>query len=112
MEGKVIKHDSGATSSELNEDWNDLPFAGLVAAARRFYFGRQKHGRFKWKRGNSEFAEMRLSHALRHAALFAETRKQEDLDALLCNFMMVAWYRMYKGYLIEERNSIQHSEKK
>ncbi len=99
MEGDIIKPgNSGATSTKLDEDWNDLPFSALQAAARRFNFGRMKHGRFNWKKGDEEFAEVRLSHMLRHAHLFAEEKHIEDLDALLCNAMMLAWY-VDKGIL-------------
>ena len=103
MEGKIIRPTkSKATSTTLNEDWNDLPFTALQAAARRFNHGRLKHGRGNWQKGDEEFAEVRLSHALRHCALFAEFRRQEDLDALLCNFFMIAWYRV-KGFLKERK---------
>jgi len=103
MEGEIVKSATcGATSTKLEEDWNDLPFAGLQAAARRFFLGRAKHGRFNWQKGDADFAEVRLSHAIRHVHLFAESRKLEDLDATLCNLMMIAWY-VQKGIMeIEE----------
>jgi hypothetical protein len=82
-----------ATSSKIDLDFHDLPYAGLEAAARRFAYGRKKHGRFNWKQGDSVFAEERLKHAINHAVLFMEERNQDDLDAVLCNFMMIAWYK-------------------
>jgi Domain of unknown function (DUF5664) len=102
MEGQIVKPTkSDATSTELNEDWNDLPFAALQAAARRFNLGRMKHGRFNWQYGDEEFAEVRFSHMLRHAFLFQQNRRQEDLDALLCNAMMIAWYKE-RGFFKEK----------
>lgn len=92
MEGKLVKHKSGATSTEIDLDFHDLPYAGLVSAARRFALGHKKHGRFNWKKGDNEFVEERLKHAMNHAARFCEYRLIEDLDAVLCNFMMIAWY--------------------
>src|ERR1700687_2107157 len=94
MEGKIVKPSkSDATSTQLENDFHDLPYAGLLAAARRFGLGHYKHGRFNWKKGDMEFAEERLKHAMNHAARFCEYRLQEDLDAVLCNFMMIAWYK-------------------
>lgn len=89
----AVKHPCGATSSKLAENFDDLPYAGVVAAARRFAFGRQRHGKDNWKKGNAAFAEERLNHMLRHALLFSEFRQQEDLDAVLCNAMMLAEYK-------------------
>ncbi len=83
---------AGATSSKLELDFHDLPYAGLASAARRFFYGRKRHGRFNWRKGNSRFAEERLNHAFNHLALFCEERQQADLDAALCNLMMVAHY--------------------
>lgn len=91
----------GATSSELEYDFHDLPFAGVMAAARRFAMGRPRHGRFNWKKGNAEFAEARLNHMMKHAALFSEYRKQDDLDAVICNGMMLAHF-MYTGVMSQQ----------
>jgi hypothetical protein len=86
---------NGATSSKLDIDFHDLPYDGLVAAARRFAYGRARHGRFNWTKGNKDFAEERLKHAVNHLMLFCEERQQDDLDAVLCNLMMIAWYRAH-----------------
>lgn len=82
-----------ATSSKLDIDFHDLPYAGLEAAARRFAYGRIRHGRFNWKKGDAIFAEERLKHLVNHLMLFCEERQQEDLDAVICNAMMIAWYK-------------------
>ena len=101
MEGKIVKPTkSKATSTLLMEDWHDLPFAALQAAARRFNLGRSKHGRFNWKQGDAAFVEERIKHLVRHVMLFAETRQQDDYDALICNAMMVGWF-MLKGIMSE-----------
>lgn len=100
MDGPIIKHASGATATQLEESWNLIPFSGLRAAARRFYVGEQRHGARNWEQGDDAFAEERLKHMFRHAALFVEYRKQEDLDALICNAMMVAKFKEL-GFLRE-----------
>lgn len=84
---------TNATSSKLDLDMHDLPYAGLVAAARRFAYGRVRHGRFNWTKGDAVFAEERLKHLCHHLALFCAERQQEDLDAVICNAMMIAWYK-------------------
>jgi hypothetical protein len=84
-----------ATSSKLDYDFHDLPYAALEAAARRFAYGRKRHGRFNWKKGDSAFVEERLKHLANHLALFMEERQQDDLDAVLCNAMMIAWYNQH-----------------
>lgn len=90
-----------ATSSELNYDFHDLPYAGLLAAARRFHLGHYKHGRFNWTKGDGAFAEERLKHLAAHLAKFITYRSQEDLDAILCNAMMIADFD-YRGVLSHE----------
>lgn len=82
-----------ATSSKLEADFHDLPYAGLLAGARRFAYGRKRHGRFNWKQGDKEFAEERIKHLVNHVMLFAEFRQEADLDALICNAMMIAWFK-------------------
>lgn len=89
---------SKATSSKLDVDLHDLPYAGLIAAGRRFAYGRIRHGRFNWKQGDAIFAEERLKHLANHLALFNEERQQVDLDAVICNAMMIAWF-MERGIL-------------
>lgn len=89
---------AGATSSELNFDYHDLPFPALLATARRFFLGHYKHGRFNWKKGDSQFAEERMKHLAAHTFKFLSYRQQEDLDALLCNAMMIADFA-YRGVL-------------
>lgn len=89
---------NGATSSKLELDMHDLPYAALRSAAHRFNYGRKRHGRFNWKQGDTKFAEERLKHLVNHMMIFCEERTQEDLDAILCNAMMIAWY-MDKGIL-------------
>lgn len=81
---------SKATSSKIDMNFHDLPYAGIVAAARRFFYGQHRHGRFNWTKGDKVFAEERIKHLINHIHLFNEERKQEDLDAIVCNSMMVA----------------------
>jgi hypothetical protein len=105
MDGKIVKSKSGATSTELNYDFHDLPYAGLLAAARRFHLGHYKHGRFNWTKGDSQFAEERLKHLAAHTALYIEFRKQEDLDAIICNSMMLADFQI-RGVLCKEPRKV------
>lgn len=88
----VVDSKTGATSSKMDFDMHDLPYAALRMTGERFAYGRKRHGRFNWKQGGPEFAEERLKHLVNHVALFCEERKLEDLQALLCNAMMAAWY--------------------
>ena len=100
MEGEVVVSKSGATSTKLEERWDLIPFAALAAMARRFWLGSIKHAPRNWEKGDEEFAEVRLAHCFRHMALFAEHRRQEDLDAVLCNAAMIAFWKE-KGFLQE-----------
>jgi hypothetical protein len=86
-------YENGATASKLDERFDLIPFAGLEYAARRFALGAKKHGSRNWESGDRGFAEARLNHLLRHAAAFAETRQTEDLEAIICNGMMLAKFR-------------------
>ena len=88
-ENLIVVGNTGATSSELNFDFHDLPYAGLLYPARRFHLGHYKHGRFNWTKGDRQFAEERLKHLMAHTSRFMTYRNLEDLDALLCNAMMI-----------------------
>ena len=88
----VADKKTGATSSKMDFDMHDLPYEGLRMAATRFAYGRTRHGRFNWRRGEKEFAEERLKHLVNHMMLFCAERQKEDLEAVLCNAMMIAWY--------------------
>lgn len=105
MEGEVVKSASGATSTKLEESWALIPFAALQAMARRFWVGEQKHAPRNWEKAieakDDKFAELRLSHCYRHMALFAEFRRQEDIDAVLCNAAMLAHFKA--NGMLEER---------
>lgn len=83
---------TNATSSKMEGNFHDLPYSGVAAAARRFLFGASRHGRFNWQQGDKDFAEARLNHLVEHTLHFAEFRTQADLDAIICNAMMVAWF--------------------
>jgi len=100
MDGPIVKSASGATSTKLEESWHLIPFAALSAMARRFFEGSQKHAPRNWEKGDAEFAEIRLAHCFRHMARYAEYRKQEDLDAVLANAAMLAYFAA-KGLLPE-----------
>jgi len=90
----------GAQSTKLDERFDLVPFEGIRAAARRFALGAAKYAARQWEGGDESFAEERINHLVRHTLLFAEHRRQEDLDALLCNGMMMAFFKS-KGMLAE-----------
>ena len=104
MDGDIVKSKSGATSTKLEEDYNLIPFAAIRAMARRFWVGAQKHAPRNWEKAiehkDDEFAEARLKHLYRHVALFAEFRRQEDLDAIMCNGAMLCHFKEH-GLLAE-----------
>jgi hypothetical protein len=82
----------GATSSKFDVDLHDIPYEAMMAIGRRFAYGRKRHGRFNWRRGDKKFAEERLKHLINHAMLFCHERRQDDLDALMCNGAMICWF--------------------
>ena len=101
MEGELVISSSGATSTKLEEAWHLIPFAAVCAMARRFWLGSQKHAPRNWEKGDEAFAEIRIAHCYRHMALFAEHHRQEDLDAVLCNAAMLAYWK--ERGMLEER---------
>jgi Domain of unknown function (DUF5664) len=109
MEGELVVSSSGATSTKLEEAWHLIPFAAVAAMARRFWLGSQKHAPRNWEKAieakDSNFAELRLAHLYRHVALFAEYRRQEDLDAIMCNGAMLCHFKEHG--LLPERPVIQ-----
>lgn len=96
-------HDGGATSSYLGEVRFDLvPSAGIVAAARRAAFGAKRHGEWNWRKSvTRDFAIERLNHLNKHLLEFNEFFRQEDLDAIIFNAMMIAEFKK-SGVLPEE----------
>lgn len=107
MDGEVVKSKSGATSTKLEESYHLIPFAAIRAMARRFWVGAQKHAPRNWElaieKKDVAFAELRLAHLYRHVALFAEFRRQEDLDAIMCNGAMLCHFKEHG--LLPERNT-------
>ena len=93
MDGKVVKSKSGATSTALDDRYDLIPYAAIRAIARRFGVGAKKHAPRNWELGDQEFAETRLNHCMRHMARFVEYRQMEDLDAVLCNASMLAYWK-------------------
>lgn len=91
----------GVKSSKLDERFDLVPFAGIRDAARRFALGAKKYAPRMWERGNADLAEDRMNHMVRHCLLFSQYRRQEDLDAFLCNGMMMSFFKD-KGFLPEK----------
>ena len=90
----------GAQTSKLSGRFDLLPFDGLLAAARRFEYGATKYAEWQWAAATDEkFAEDRVNHLVRHCILFAQYRRREDLEALLCNGMMAAFFKNQNNWL-------------
>lgn len=112
MEGDVTRSQSGAQSTKLEECWELIPFAALQAMARRFWIGALKHAPRNWEKAiesrDEDFAEVRLKHCFRHMSLFAEFRRQEDLDAVLCNAAMLAHFKSHG--MLGERGAVHREQ--
>lgn len=107
-EGEIVTSKSGATSTKLEEFYHLIPFAAVRAMAKRFWVGATKHAPRNWEKAIEQkdvlFAETRLDHLYRHVALFAEFRRQEDLDAIMCNGAMLCHFKEHG--LLPERDVI------
>jgi hypothetical protein len=88
-----ITHPSGATSSRIDERYDLIPYAAMEAMARRFALGAKKHGADNYKKGDADYARERLNHLWKHLALFSETGKAEDLDAIICNAAILCFFK-------------------
>ena len=88
-----VAYEGGATRSPMKERFDLIPHSGLQAIARRFAYGAERHGDRNWESGGAEFAETTINHLMKHVALFSQHRRQEDLDALLCNGVMLAEFK-------------------
>lgn len=99
MEGEIVKSASGAQQTQLDNRFDLIPFAAVESIARRFAIGAKKYAARNWELAISNedepFAEARINHMMRHAALFAEFHRQEDLDAVGCNFAMLAHFKSH-----------------
>lgn len=101
VEYERVSYEGGATRSPVSERYDLIPFAGMQACARRFAYGAVRHGDRNWESGGEEFAEATVNHLLKHAGKFSQYRKQDDLDAIICNAMMLAHFKT-KGFLPEK----------
>jgi len=88
-----VTYGGGATSTKLEERFDLIPYEAEEAMARRFGVGVLRHGERNWESGDEEFAKARLNHLRKHLALFCDTRKTEDLDAVICNAAMLCRFR-------------------
>lgn len=101
----------GIKSTHIPERFDLVPFEGVRSAARRFAYGAKKYAERNWESANESGAKDRLNHLVRHCILFAQFRRWEDLDALLCNGMMMAYYKE-KGLLEQIDYDVPVKDKK
>lgn len=96
---------SGAESSRKAKDYGLCPTEAIEAIVDRFQYGIDVHGekwRGNWKTGKDdpEFVRERIDHAYEHIQAiltgYHVQRKRpasyEDVEAVLCNMAMVAWW--------------------
>lgn len=78
-----------------------LPFVFLRRIAKRFDLGKEKHGKFNYRKGleDKEFVLDRLNHAFQHlkfaidAIENSEATKDDDLAAVGVNIAMAMEYQ-------------------
>jgi hypothetical protein len=85
--------ESGTKSSRVLPPLHLLPRAALNLLAERFRVGAIMRGE-EWshRKGvdDEAFFKDRINHMIDHALLYAESRKDEDLGAVMCNAAMLA----------------------
>ncbi len=104
---KLQKFKSGATSSELVPGYDMIPFNFLNRTAKRFDVGKEKHGKFNYRKGleDKEFIIDRLNHAFQHLKFAidqieaGEVFKDDDLGAVSVNVAMAMEYQ-HKNKLV------------
>lgn len=87
---KVLKQFEGGATRTFAFRYDLVPQAAVRGIARRFTIGAQKHGENNWRNGGKEFRKATLAHLIKHAFAYAEHGGQDDLDAIGCNFAMLA----------------------
>jgi hypothetical protein len=64
----VVVSKGGATSSKI-PGIDQIPYSAIIALAKRYSLGEQKHGRDNWKQGldDKKYMIERLGHVINHA---------------------------------------------
>ncbi len=90
---------SGAKSSVVKPRFDLLPVRGLKLGANRFQYGASRHGERNYTKGGGDptFIRDRINHLIEHCLKFAATRQTKDLEAIICNGMMLAELRADDG---------------
>jgi hypothetical protein len=92
--------EGGATRSEKLERFDLIPPEADEAMARRFGLGAKKHGEGNWKGGGKDFIKACINHAKAHEAHLGKAAGKgddNDLDAIICNWGMLCWFRENKA---------------
>lgn len=92
-------YEGGATRSEKLERFDLIPPEAEEAMARRYGLGAEKHGEGNWKQGGADFIKACINHAKAHEAHFLShfnDSSDNDLDAIMCNWAMLCWFRENK----------------
>lgn len=89
---------SGARSTVKKPRYDLIPQIALEFLANRFGYGASRHGERNYRKGkdDQEFITDRINHLIEHTMKFAEFRRQEDLEAVLCNGAILADIGAYK----------------
>ncbi len=98
---KLQKFKSGATSSDLVCGYDQLPLNFLTRTAKRFDLGKEKHGKFNYRKGlkDKEFIIDRLNHAFLHLKKAideienGEVYTDDNLGAVSVNIAMAMEYQ-------------------
>lgn len=80
--------ESGAKSSIEKPRYDLIPAVALLAIAKRFGYGAERHGERNYEKGHSDpaFVRDRYNHLIEHAIKAASGDTSEDhLGAVLCN---------------------------
>ena len=88
---------SGAKSSKVKPRYDLLPERGLRLGANRFQYGANSHGERNYIKGDLRgstpdpaFVLDRMNHLFEHLSKFMLTRQTKDLEAIICNALMLA----------------------
>ena len=99
LEETKAAFEGGATRSEKQERYDLIPPELNDSAARRYGLGATKHGEGNWKQGEVAFIKACINHAKAHESHLLRTcgkSDDDDLDAIVCNWGMLCWFRSNK----------------
>jgi hypothetical protein len=93
MKEKKIEFSTGSTRSDAVKeiDYCQVPRAGMILIAKRFFFGAIEHGENNWKSGQPR--KEILNHMMDHLLKYMEGDKSENhLGAIGWGVCAIAWF--------------------